>query len=206
MKKFLILWMILGISLLIAVQARAEGGTERKNGVQVGFLSGSVASSSSPITDIGVSTNDGKEVRFVHHFLKDFDASLGYSQSSYNLSMDGADLGKIDSATFSSTARFRFEIWKLRPYVGWGVHYTSIDKALLADGSLKTSAASGFGPIAEWGIAVHVGGGFYVDLNTSQYFWSANGIRFETNTGNALISEISISNPHWTGISIGKSF
>lgn len=207
MKKFMVLWMILGIFSLFAVQARAE----EKSSIELGFFSGDTATSTTPIP-FKIETKDSKGLRFVRSaWLEDVEYTLGVNQGNYTLS-DENDIagpvvfGDITRTTFSGTVRFRFARGRIRPYAGWGVHYTELAKSLLADGSLKTEFASGIGPVAEWGIKILLGKDFYVDVNTSQYFWSARGIRFETNVGNALVSEINISNPHLLGISIGKTF
>lgn len=203
MKKFLILGVALGF-LSVAVQAMAI--EETKKSIEFGFFSGEVLSSASPISDIGVSADIGRGVKFIGPIVEHIDFTLGYAERSYDLSMGSVALGKIDSTVFSSTVRFRFNLGKyVRPHVGWGVHYTSFGEAVLADGSVKLNAASGVGPLAEFGVAFPFGGGFYVDANLSQHIWVAKGVRLETSVGHALLTEVNI-NPYWMGISIGKSF
>lgn len=193
----------------LAKQVKADSAKpaeKQKSAVEIGiFPGGSVLTSSSPI-EIGVETKPGMGFRFVGPLWEDFSYTLGVAQRSYGLSMDEVYLGDVRSLTASSTLRFNHSVWRLRPYAGWGIHYTELSQALLADGSLKTRAASGFGPVAEWGVKILIGKEFYIDVNSSQYFWTARGVRFESNVGNALISEIDILNPHWTGFSIGKTF
>lgn len=182
----------------------------RKKRIEVGVLtSGGVSESSSPITDIEVAAKDGKNLRFVSPLQwKNVEFTLLFAEQSFDFSMAGVKLGEIGTTIFSSTARFEPHFSRYaRPYVGAGVHYTKLEQSLLAGDTLKLGSARGIGPVVEYGVVFPFGdSGFYVDLNTSRYIWSAKGLRFETNTGNALVSTVSISNPHWTGISLGTSF
>lgn len=190
--------------------AESEPKLARKKRIEVGVLtSGGVSESSSPITDIEVAAKDGKNLRFVGPLRwENVEITLLFAEQSFDFSMAGVKLGEIGTTIFSSTARFEPHFSKYaRPYAGAGIHYTKLEKSLLAGDTLKLSSARGIGPVVEYGIVFPFGdSGFYVDLNTSRYIWSAKGLRFETNTGNALVSVVDLSDPQWTGISLGMSF
>lgn len=70
----------------------------------------------------------------------------------------------------------------------------------------NTKAMGGFGLVADWRVKFLFNGGFYAGLNRSQYFWSAEDVRSETNTRNIPTSETSISDHRFVGILVGKSF
>lgn len=181
----------------------------RHKRLEIGFItSGGVSVSSSPIADVEVGANEGKDIRFIGPLWKDFDFTLLYAEQSYDFLMGGVKLGEIESMVLSSTARFNPDFSRhFLPYIGVGIHYTKIDQALLAGDTLKLDSAGGIGPVFEYGVTLPIGRtGVHFDLNATQRFWSAEGLRLETNTGNALMSTVRISNPHWVGVSIGSSF
>ncbi len=190
--------------------AKSEPKYAGKKRIEVGVLtSGGMSESSSPITDIEVGAKDGKNLRFVGPLRwENVEFTLLFAEQSFDFSMAGVNLGEIGTTIFSSTARFKPHFSKYtRPYVGAGIHYTKLEQSLLAGDTLKLGSARGLGPVVEYGIVFPFGdSGFYVDLNTSRYIWSAKGLRFETNTGNALVSTVNLSDPQWTGISLGISF
>lgn len=70
----------------------------------------------------------------------------------------------------------------------------------------NAKAMGGFGLVAEWRVKLFFTGGFYSGLNKHQYFWTAEDVRFETNTRNIPTSETSISDHRFVGILVGKSF
>ncbi|MEK7569063.1 MAG: hypothetical protein AAB497_03040 [Patescibacteria group bacterium] len=70
----------------------------------------------------------------------------------------------------------------------------------------STKAMGGFGLVSDWRVKFFFNGGFYSGLNRSQYFWSAEDVRFETNARNIPTSETSISDHRWMGVLIGKPF
>jgi hypothetical protein len=178
------------------IMVRAEGG----------LVFGGSSVSSSPISNIGLSTKTGFGVRLIAGPSgQPYEFTLGYSQHGHDLDLAGTGLGDMNSNTLSATARYRFDLENFHPYVGLGLHSTSFGGMSNGRGNTKTSSFSGSGLVAEVGIVIPIYKRFYADLNVRQYFMNGN-TDITTGPSNALISNVQVKNPTEFGISAGYKF
>lgn len=213
MKKIHLLFLAIFAVFAFANPVLAADGAY---GVQIDVSSTSIDSSSAPAAgvDVNAGGHPGVGFRFIGPIsgYQNIEYTVGASKQNYNVKMAGADLQSGPSSTsLFGTVRYRFsDNEHFKPYIGAGLHNTSFDQATLAAGVLTMDSTSISGLVAEIGVRMPVPElvkGFYVDLNASRYFGSANA-RMATGPayGNVPVTTVSMGNPTKATIALGFNF
>lgn len=200
-------------SFAVVVLAMVSMGTFAQNPstkFEVGIVSNNSSVSSSPVSGFSADGNVGFAAKFIvsniPNLNENVEAVVGMSFQSMNLGLAGRDMGEIDSKTFTGGVRYRFTNEQIQPYVGVGVHYTSLNGSLANNTVDVNQKGSGFGTYLEVGIRGILPKNEFVDyVNVGVQHFSKTPFVLETSVGSAKISDVNLGATRF-GISIGKSF
>ncbi len=177
---------------------------------EVGVVSNNSSVSSSPVSGFSANGNVGFAAKFVvsniPNLHENIEGVVGMSFQSVDLGLAGRDLGEIDSKSFTGGVRYRFTNDQFQPYVGAGVHYTSLNGNLANNTVDVKQKGSGFGTYIEAGIRGELPKNEFVDyVNVGVQHFSKTPFVLETSVGSAKISDMNLGATRFS-ISIGKSF
>lgn len=177
---------------------------------EVGIVSNNSSVSSSPVSGFSADGNVGFAAKFIvsniPNLNENVEAVVGMSFQSMNLGLAGCDLGEIDSKTFMGGVRYRFSNDDIQPYVGAGVHYTSMNGSLANNTVDVNQKGSGFGTYLEAGVRAMLPKNEFVDyVNVGVQHFSKTPFILETSVGAAKVSDVKTGANRF-GLSIGKSF
>ena len=196
------------IMATLALSAYAQEVSKR---LEVGAFSNSTSVSSSPVTGFSASGRMGFSAKFVvsniPNLQENVDAVIGVSTHATRLSLTGTSLGNVDSQTFMGGVRYRFNnTEQFQPYVGLGVHFTSLDGTLANNTIHVNQSGSGFGTYFEAGVRGILPKNDFIDyVNIGVQQFSKVPFILETNIGAAKISDVSTGSTQFA-VSIGKRF
>ncbi|MCF7844030.1 outer membrane beta-barrel protein [Candidatus Gracilibacteria bacterium] len=144
------------VVLSILVTSFSTFAEEVTKKFEIGTFSNNSSVSSSPVSGFSANGRLGLSAKFIVSNLPNFDrnveAVIGASFGSTKLGLAGTNLGNVDSDTIAGGIRYRFSNDQVQPYVGVGVHFTSLDGSL-ANNTLRVSQPkSGLGTYLEAGI------------------------------------------------------
>ncbi len=196
------------ILFFMSLGAFAQDVTKR---FELGVFSDGISVSSNPVTGFSGSGKMGFSGKFIvgniPNLHENIEAVIGGSMSGVKLGLAGTGLGDVDSQVFMGGVRYRFSNEQIQPYVGLGVHFTSLDGSSLANNTVRVNqAGSGFGTYFEAGVRAVLPKNDFIDfVSVGVQQFSKTPFILETTVGAAKISDVSTGTTRF-GISIGKSF
>lgn len=198
------------VVFILTTMSFSVSAQEASKRIEIGVFSNNASVSSNPVTGFSASGRTGFSAKFIVSNIpnldKNIEAVIGASFQTTKLGLTGTDLGNVDSNTFMGGVRYRFSDEKIQPYVGLGVHFTSLEGSLANNTIRVNQPGSGYGTYLEAGVrGIFPKNDFLDHWSVGVQQFSKTPFILETSVGSAKISDVSTGSTRF-GISIGKSF
>lgn len=194
MKKSLML--LVFSAAFMPVLSHAEEGNWM---ARVRIINVNPSASSSPVSGVDVNSRTVPELDFSYFFTKNVSAELILATARHSVTLNGADLGKLNHLPPTLFAQYHFlPDAKFNPYVGVGVNYTRFYNVDLNSGlDVKRNSTGG---ALQAGFDISVGKNAYLNFDIKKIY-----IKTDVTSGGSYLTTLKID-PVVTGIGYGWRF